>query len=43
MTEGNLLPLIVLVFVLFAIYIIAKGRHEKRKRDMKERRRFGRR
>ncbi len=43
MIQGNLRTLIIVVLVLFAVYIIMKGRNQRIKKRMDENNRFGRR
>jgi len=41
-SPGNLRTIIIIVLVLFAIYIIMKGRSQKMKKRMEDNRRFRR-
>jgi preprotein translocase subunit YajC len=43
MEQGNLRTIIIVVLVLFAFYIIMKGRSQRMKKRMEDHRRFGRR
>jgi hypothetical protein len=43
MEPGNLRAIIIVVLVLFALYIIMKGRSQRVKKKMEDNRRFGRR
>jgi len=43
MEQGNLRTLIIVIIVLFAVYIIVKGRSRRIKKKMEDNRRFGQR